>query len=70
MAVPAWHADTADSCLHDKDLNCVMCICWVMWGAWRKVVSLDEAFGKSDETKQKESVPLISKAWRENVITL
>mmetsp|Transcript_73915 Transcript_73915/g.121945 ORF Transcript_73915/g.121945 Transcript_73915/m.121945 type:complete len:239 (-) Transcript_73915:60-776(-) len=25
------------------------------------VVSLDEAFGKSDETKQKESVPLISK---------
>ena len=41
-----------------------------MEGALRKVVSLDEAFGKSDETKQKESVPLISKAWRENVITL
>ena len=30
----------------------------------RKVNSLDEAFGKSDETKQKESVPLISKAWQ------
>lgn len=30
----------------------------------RKVYNLDEAFGKSDETKQKESVSLISKAWQ------